>query len=243
MKTTYKTRFIGFLLIVGGITFLGEQLGFWNFSIFFPGWWTVFLILPAIFSMIDSGFHVGNSILLLLGAYFLLNANDWISFRLTLGAIVALFCILFGMQLIFGSSRTSPFKEKEQRFMDDEDSIKNIHSNVCFSTRRVRAKGIVNSLDAQCLFGTQLIDLSEADIRDMQYCRVDNVFGTVDVIVRDDINFVVKRDNVFGSCNIQDEPSGIYDLYVNISCVFGQVRLRKIHIEEDILEGKFKEKH
>lgn len=240
MKASYKTRFVGLLFLAGGIVYLGEQFGFWSFSIFSPGWWSIFLIVPAIFSMIDVGFRFSNCVVLLLGAYFILDANDWIDYRLTTGAIFSLLCMIFGMKLIIGSK--SVYKDKEHSHVEAKDGIKNIHTNACFSNKRIRAKGIVNSLDAQCIFGTQLIDLSEADVHDMQYCTIDNVFGSVDVIVRDDINFVVKHENIFGSCEIQDEPAGIYDLYIKTSCVFGKIRLRKMHIEEDILEGKYREK-
>ena len=44
--------FWGVILIVIGILFLGRNMEWWDFSIFFRGWWTLFLIVPSIIALI-----------------------------------------------------------------------------------------------------------------------------------------------------------------------------------------------
>ena len=47
-----RSMFWGILLIVVGILFLGRNMNWWDFSIFFDGWWTLFLIVPSIISLV-----------------------------------------------------------------------------------------------------------------------------------------------------------------------------------------------
>ena len=46
---TYRVKRIlwGLVFVAIGIGYLGTQLDWWDFTIFFPGWWTMLLILPA----------------------------------------------------------------------------------------------------------------------------------------------------------------------------------------------------
>ena len=50
---TYRVKRIlwGLVFVAIGIGYLGTQLDWWDFTIFFPGWWTMLLILPALYSI------------------------------------------------------------------------------------------------------------------------------------------------------------------------------------------------
>lgn len=235
MKSNYQTKILGLLFLIGGICVLGQQLGFWDVSIFFPGWWTLFLILPSLFSMFENGIHFGNTAGLVIGAYLLIDANGWISFHLTWGSIAALICILLGLKMML------PEREHRHSRRNETSSTSNIHANVLFGTRRINSSDFINSIDAQCLFGTLIIDLREADVRNMEFLYLNCVFGKIDLIVPEEMNYVIKRDTALGSCMVQDEPIGKYDLYVDVSCVLGQINLRKKRYEH-MKEGEFKEK-
>ena len=95
-----KSRIIGLLFLAVGIGYLGGAMDWWDFSIFFPGWWTLFLIIPAVFSFFEDGFHFGNGCVFILGVYLLCSANDWISIRLTWGMLVAIGLILLGFGIL-----------------------------------------------------------------------------------------------------------------------------------------------
>lgn len=233
MKSNYQSKIIGLLFLAGGICILGNQFNIWDIPIFFPGWWTIFLILPALFSMVDDGIKFSNTCLLVIGGYFLLEANDWISFRLTLGSVVAMCCIIVGIRMIFGS--------QGERSRNTQQRSGDIHSSVSFASRRMDGTGIITSLDAQCTFGTQYIDLTKADLRNVDHISLQVSFGTIDLIVPTDMNYVVKKNCTLGSCDIQDNPLGRYDIYVDVSCIFGTVELRKKKNVE-FHEGEFTEK-
>jgi hypothetical protein len=66
-------KVLGLLLILIGALFLLNQLGIFNANIFFDGWWTLFLIVPAIMSMNKQGLTTGNTVLLIIGVVLLLS--------------------------------------------------------------------------------------------------------------------------------------------------------------------------
>ncbi len=67
----------GLLLLVIGIIILLNALNIIPINIFFDGWWTLFLIIPALMSMSRQGITAGNIILLVLGVGFLLREQGW----------------------------------------------------------------------------------------------------------------------------------------------------------------------
>jgi hypothetical protein len=75
MKNNNKT-FWGIVLIIVGVVFLLDRLNLVS-GIFFAGWWTLFLIIPALYKMSTSGVETGNLILLCVGVYFFIDAQGW----------------------------------------------------------------------------------------------------------------------------------------------------------------------
>ncbi len=90
-------KILGMVLIVIGIVFLLNRIGVITANIFFAGWWTLFLIVPALISMTRQGITMGNGILFAVGIYFFLDANGW-NFR---GFFVPAMIIVFGLALVF----------------------------------------------------------------------------------------------------------------------------------------------
>jgi predicted membrane protein len=72
-----KRNLLGLVLVVLGIVLLLQAFNIIEGNIFFNGWWTLFLIIPAIVSMSRTGFTIGNTILLVLGVGFLLQEQGW----------------------------------------------------------------------------------------------------------------------------------------------------------------------
>ncbi|MDD3129327.1 MAG: DUF5668 domain-containing protein [Candidatus Izemoplasmatales bacterium] len=69
-------KIFGFILILLGVFFLLNATGVIDVNIFFKGWWTLFLIVPALVSMSKQGVTTGNLILLVIGGLLLLREYD-----------------------------------------------------------------------------------------------------------------------------------------------------------------------
>lgn len=76
MKRDIITIIVGMLFLATGIVIGGSMLGYFNFSINFAGWWTLFLIVPAILAIVQGGFNAGNVILLAVGGILLMEAQE-----------------------------------------------------------------------------------------------------------------------------------------------------------------------
>ena len=72
--------FFGIAVVAAGIIFLGSAFGFWEISEL-SGWWTVFIIVPAIGSMIASGLDLLNVAAFAVGVWLLIKCNPPVGTR------------------------------------------------------------------------------------------------------------------------------------------------------------------
>ena len=90
-------QLFGVIIILIGAYLLFSALGWLgDFSIFFDGWWTLFLIIPALVSMSKTGVTVGNTVLLILGVGLFLNVRGW-DFR---GYLIPAIFIVIGIGIL-----------------------------------------------------------------------------------------------------------------------------------------------
>ena len=94
---------LGLLFLVIGGGYLAEVLGFIDdFTIFFDGWWTLFIIVPCFCGLFrKDGAKVGNLIGIAIGLFLLLMAQDVLSGEKLWALLVAAICVLIGVNLIF----------------------------------------------------------------------------------------------------------------------------------------------
>ena len=90
----------GLIFIFVGIGLVGNILDFWDYTVFFDGWWTLFLIVPALVSMVQSGIKVGNSIVLGLGVLLLLDQQNVIQEGLVFKFAAPVILIVIGIAII-----------------------------------------------------------------------------------------------------------------------------------------------
>lgn len=107
MKRDIMTIFIGILFLAAGIAVGGSMLGFFDLSITFRGWWTIFIIAPALISMVQGGPNAGNIIVLGVGVILLLNAQGIMPAGFTWRLIFPIVLLAVGFQLLFGGNRRS----------------------------------------------------------------------------------------------------------------------------------------
>ncbi|MDE5977286.1 MAG: hypothetical protein K2G70_02310 [Turicibacter sp.] len=97
MKISRTDLFWGVFLLIVGIGFLGEALNLWDFNLFFGGWWTLFIIVPCLVNMYESGLKRSNVIGVTVGILLLLSALQVLAEAL----VVPIFLVVIGLVLIF----------------------------------------------------------------------------------------------------------------------------------------------
>lgn len=95
-----KNFMVGLIFIVFGVLYAANTLGFLPFNLFFPGWWTLIMILPCLVGLFTEKDKVGNSIFLVLGLILLLNAQGYINFQILIKLIVPISLIFYGIYIL-----------------------------------------------------------------------------------------------------------------------------------------------
>ncbi|MBQ8403632.1 MAG: hypothetical protein IJX55_04310, partial [Clostridia bacterium] len=76
-KKTFTSVFWGLFIIAIGVILGGNVMGIWDIDLFFPGWWTMFIILPCLYGIIKNGPDVVNVAGLIIGVLLLLDNTEF----------------------------------------------------------------------------------------------------------------------------------------------------------------------
>ena len=98
---------LGLLFLIIGGGYLLEVFGVVdNFTIFFDGWWSLFIIVPCFCGLFRrDGAKVGNLIGIAVGLFLLLMAQDVLSGGKLWALLVAAICVLIGVNLMLPKGR------------------------------------------------------------------------------------------------------------------------------------------
>ena len=100
-----RNLFWGIVLIVVGILFLGRNMNWWNFSIFFEGWWTLFLIVPSIISLVRKESMGTSFLILVLGVLMLLASQNVIEWSTIWKVFLPIIIMVVGLLIILAIGR------------------------------------------------------------------------------------------------------------------------------------------
>ena len=106
----------GAVALILGILFLLSAFGAFDLKTIWP-YWTLFVIIPTIGSMIVNGVNIWKTILLALGINALIVQSQWGNWewKQFVAANVAVILILAGVLLIFGNVRTEGLFQRMDR--------------------------------------------------------------------------------------------------------------------------------
>ncbi len=106
----------GVLMIVGGILLAGKVLHWFEFELFFNGWWSLFLIIPSAVNFMTGQKNRSRSLrLLIIGIMFLMAAQGFIEYRMLFPLLIAAFLILSGCRMMFSGGKEQPKGQGKER--------------------------------------------------------------------------------------------------------------------------------
>lgn len=100
MKRNIAPLLFGVLFLLAGFGYIVSLIFNFSFDIFFDGWWTLFIIVPAFVSILSNGPRSFNIGALFIGVLFLLTQLDIIDSRYLGSLIIAILIIVAGIALI-----------------------------------------------------------------------------------------------------------------------------------------------
>jgi hypothetical protein len=92
----------GIVLIAVGVILGINALDLVEINLFFEGWWTLFLILPAAIGLLTEKDKVGNLALLAVGVFLLLACRDVVSFSMVWKLVLAVCLLAVGAHVLWG---------------------------------------------------------------------------------------------------------------------------------------------
>ena len=191
MKKKLSLLFLGLVLILFGLLWGGNSVGLWKINLFFPGWWTLILIVLPIYGMIQHGIKGFDIVVLVVGVVLLLSnlhILDWVRIRLLFFPALL---VLIGLILIFSIFRRQPVKgidaEARSKVNATFASINKEYDYMTYDGGHIDA-----------LFGSAELDLRNSIIEKDIYIQASAVFGGVKISFPPGVRVVVENNSVLG---------------------------------------------
>lgn len=240
MRSRLSNILWGLFFILIGIGFAGNAFNLWNFNLFFPGWWTFFIIIPCGISILQNGFQTGTSIGLVIGLLILLSRQGFFDMRLALQLIIPVILIIAGLGILFANTIQ---KNRENRYAggdchyNEGNGFKNsTHAdgrqtytstfgsrNICFDNE------IFHGTAVNAYFGSIALHLENAIINENVTISCDVTLGGIELFLPNYVNVKVQSTPVFGGVTNRrrymtspDAPT----VFINATCLIGGVEVK-----------------
>ena len=115
----------GLAIITLGVIFGGNAIGLFNFNVFFDGWWTLFIIVPSVMSLITEKGRLVSLAFIAAGVILLLAAQNVFSYDVAWKAILAVVLILFGLSILVKTIFHSDNDKEVEKKVKEADFFEN----------------------------------------------------------------------------------------------------------------------
>lgn len=224
MRNKVSNVLWGAAFILGGVAIAGNVLELWNFSLFFDGWWTLFIIIPSLISIFQNGPRTTPLVFLAVGIMFLLSAQGLFDWGLLMKLLVPIILVIIGLQLLFRGA----FERKAT--VPPHEAGKIPEYSAIFSGNEVNY-GCEEFYGASLtgVFGGVNLNLKSAIITQDVVINAVAVFGGCDILVPPNVKVKVSSVPIFGGTSNKVPPVAVADaptVYVNATCLFGGVDIK-----------------
>lgn len=224
MKEKIYHIILSIFLIVVGILIIGNVFSFWEVNVFFKGWWTLFIIIPALETLLFQNGKSASFYTLLFGVGLLLYNQGVISFSILWKILLAFFIILVAVSLLVSifkkkdvkaRTRSVPlyvgiFGEADEKVIDDS-----FEGCTCIS-----------------VFGSVDLDLSDLKLKKDIYIKTKCIFGGVDIFLPEGVNVITSGISILGGTENKVKKVSSkgkkkeINVYIENFCLFGGAEIK-----------------
>lgn len=214
-----KSIIWGIILVIIGLIYLINNLDLWKINLFFKGWWTLFIIIPSLLSLINNKNIISSTLGIIIGALLLLATRDYISWIMIGKIFLPLVMIIIGVSLIFKSKIF--FRKKDNKNGPEYFGI--------FAGCEERIIDTFKGGSCIAVFGGVELDLSDAIITDDITVDCIAIFGGVDIKLPK--NAILKSEgiSIFGGATnkyIPGERVKSPTININHVSIFGGTEIK-----------------
>lgn len=231
MRNRLSNIIWGLLFIAIGVGIAGNELFDWNFTIFFPGWWTLFIIIPCFTSMIRSGFRTGSTIGFIIGIALL--ASYYIKWDVSFWELVVpVILVAIGLKIIFNGMFNRPRHINVTVHADEHGNTAGPGKqeyNAIFAGNKVKVTDRFTGATLNAVFGGVTLDLRDAIIDHDVEIAATAVFGGIDIYIPNGVSVKVNNVPIFGG--VSNKAAHTSDpnaptIYLNSTTMFGGIDIK-----------------
>jgi len=228
----------GVVLVALGVIFGLNAIGVADINIFFPGWWTLFIIVPCTISLITESDKMGSLVGIVIGLLLLAGSLDVVDFDIVWKLMIPVVLVGIGLGVIFkgmtGSDKARKIvkeheHEKRTKIREGEVVDDDQEYWATFSGQKINYDGkAFKSCRLEAIFGGVDLDLRGAKITKDAVIKSCSIFGGVKIIVDSDTNVEVTSSSIFGGVtnNHKNSKSAKKTIYVDATCIFGGAEIK-----------------
>lgn len=212
----------GLVLVALGVILGINALGIAKIDVFFPGWWTLFIIVPCAIALITDEHKGGPLVGLVIGVCFLLSSLGVMSFSVLWKLLLPAILVIAGLAVIAHSNtegevadkiskarkrqaaerKTKHIVEAEVVEEDEDDDDDEVDAEEYWSTFGDQDINYAGKKFTGCkidaVFGGADLDLRGAEIENEAIVKASSVFGGVMIYVPEDVKVEVASSSIFG---------------------------------------------
>ena len=211
MKNHKKILF-GVVLLLVGVIILFNAIGVTDIDIWFPGWWTLFIIIPRVVGIFTDRDKTGNIIGLIIGVSLLLWQLDIVDLSIMWKILVPVIIIAIAVKMIINGFG----HKKRENIVIVSGKVMNFDGQV------------FDGCELTAIFGGVDCDLSGAIIE--KDCRINAtaIFGGIEIIVPKGVKVKVDSTNIFGGTSDESDFSSdsVPTVYIESVSIFGGVDIK-----------------
>lgn len=226
MKQKTSNSIWGLILLLFGIGFAGRALGIWNFSIFFNGWWTLFIIVPCVISIAKEGPKPATTTGLIVGALFLLSSWGLFSPGVIFKMFFPILLIAIGCNMLFKDSIQRSWMKRNGSTAYQSDSPE---YSAIFSAQKITCDNeVFTGASLNAIFGGIDLLLKDAYLQEDIVVNCTTVFGGIDIRVPANVNVQVSCVPIFGAVSnkVRNRNPGGPTIFINATCMFGGIDIK-----------------
>ena len=196
MKNTRRILW-GVILVAFGVLIGLDVVDVIDMKDLFEGWWTFFIILPSIVSIIADREKIWGIAGLFTGSVLFLACQDIIEDSAVIKLIIPFVIVLVGIKLIFKDIFNKDVKAAKQKAEATGTPAKEYAAT--FSGNDVDFSGeSFTSAKVNAVFGGMKCELRNAVITDGAVLDISAIFGGIDILVPPDVNVKISTTSIFG---------------------------------------------
>ena len=244
MKRNSTGIIIGLLFILAGFGYAAKAMDWLpHFTIFFDGFWTLFIIIPSLFGLFrEDGNKKGCVVGLIIGCLFLLSAQDVFKWSMFMPLLFAVLCITIGIKLIFPKTgdkkqihttaefhSTSDFSNAR---VDSGKTTKKVHCMAVLSGHDIRVDNQeFTGAELTAILGGISANLKNAIIKENVTIQASTIMGGIDIVLPSYVKVVIDCTPILGEVeNLVTTPLGADEntptVFIKATCVMGGIDIR-----------------